>query len=142
MRIADIVRKSEKKPMRIFLEDGRNDNRGARRGDGNYDEKRDWFLQNVRLCEALTEKGYDLNYSWGIGRHGQKQAGAICRRCCAGCGGIILSLPIRKTRWSAGSMSLHPNQASVSGRLRRAGTDRKVAAGGVSCRIMSAVCAP
>ena len=22
--------------------------------------------------QALTEKGYDVNYSWGIGRHGQK----------------------------------------------------------------------
>ena len=27
--------------------------------------------------QALTEKGYDLNYTWGIGRHGQKQGGAI-----------------------------------------------------------------
>jgi len=70
-----IVRKSEKKPIRIFLQDGRNDNRVGR--DGKYDETRDWFLQNVRLMQALTEKGYDVNYSWGIGRHGQKQGGAI-----------------------------------------------------------------
>ena len=42
-----------------------------------YDERRDWFLQNVRLMQALTEKGYDVNYTWGIGRHGQKQGGAI-----------------------------------------------------------------
>ena len=27
--------------------------------------------------QALTEKGYDVNYTWGIGRHGQKQGGAI-----------------------------------------------------------------
>ena len=33
---ADIVRKSEKKPIRIFLQDGRNDNRGVGRG-GTYD---------------------------------------------------------------------------------------------------------
>lgn len=72
----DIVRKSGKKPIRIFLQDGRNDNRGTGRG-GTYDETRDWFLQNVRLMQALTEKGYDVNYSWGIGRHGQKQGGAI-----------------------------------------------------------------
>jgi enterochelin esterase family protein len=26
---------------------------------------------------ALSDKGYDLNYAWGIGRHGQKQGGAI-----------------------------------------------------------------
>ncbi len=29
------------------------------------------------LMQALTEKGYDVNYTWGIGRHGQKQGGAI-----------------------------------------------------------------
>jgi len=68
---ADIVRKSEKKPLRVFLVDGRNDNR-ALRADGGYEPNRDWFLQNVRLQQALTEKGYDLNYSWGISRHGQK----------------------------------------------------------------------
>ena len=73
---ADIVRASEKKPLRVYLQDGRNDNRGVGRA-GNYDETRDWFLQNVRLMRALSEKGYDLNYTWGIGRHGQKQAGAI-----------------------------------------------------------------
>ena len=61
---ADIVRKSEKKPIRIFLQDGRNDNRGVGRG-GTYDPLRDWFLQNVRLKDALTEKGYDLNYPVG-----------------------------------------------------------------------------
>ena len=72
----DMVRKSEKKPIRVFLQDGRNDNRGVRR-DGTYDETRDWFYQNVRLMKALTEKGYDVNYTWGIGRHGQKQGGAI-----------------------------------------------------------------
>ena len=71
---ADIVRKSEKKPIRIYLQDGRNDNRGVGRG-GTYDPLRDWFLQNVRLKDALTEKGYDVNFQWGIGRHGQKHIG-------------------------------------------------------------------
>ena len=72
----DIVRKSEKKPIRIYLQDGRNDNRGVGRG-GAYDPLRDWFLQNVRLKDALVEKGYDVNYQWGIGRHGQKHGGTI-----------------------------------------------------------------
>ena len=27
--------------------------------------------------QALTEKGYDVNYTWGIGSHGPKQGGAI-----------------------------------------------------------------
>jgi enterochelin esterase-like enzyme len=73
---ADIVRKAEKKPIRIYMQDGRNDNRGIGR-DGNYDERRDWFFQNVRLMQALQEKGYDLNYQWGIGRHSQKHGGSI-----------------------------------------------------------------
>jgi enterochelin esterase-like enzyme len=72
----EAVMKSEKKPIRVFLQDGRNDNR-ALRADGTYNEKRDWFYQNVRLMKALTEKGYEVNYTWGIGRHGQKQGGAI-----------------------------------------------------------------
>jgi enterochelin esterase family protein len=65
---------AEKKPIRIFMVDGVNDNR-ALRGD-TYDALRDWHLQNVRLMEALTKKGYDVNYTWGIGLHGQKQGGA------------------------------------------------------------------
>lgn len=72
----EIIRMSEKKPLRVFFQDGRNDNRGAGRGGG-YNAERDWFLQNVRLVEAMTEKGYDINYSWGIGLHGSKQGGAI-----------------------------------------------------------------
>jgi len=73
---ADIVRKSPKKPLRVFLQDGRNDNRGQRR-DGTYDETRDWFFQNVRLMKALTERGYDVNYAWGIGRHSSKHGGLM-----------------------------------------------------------------
>ena len=73
---ADLVAKSDRKPIRVFLQDGRNDNRGAGRG-GAYDERRDWFLQNVRLMKALTAKGYDVNYTWGMNRHGQKMGGAI-----------------------------------------------------------------
>ena len=67
----DIIHQSEKKPLRVFLVDGRNDNR-ALKPDGSYDQARDWFYQNVRMQQVLTEKGYDLNYSWGIQRHGQK----------------------------------------------------------------------
>jgi enterochelin esterase-like enzyme len=66
---------SERKPIRIFLCDGRNDHRGTLRGP--YDEKMDWFLQNVRLMKALTQKGYDVNYTWGMNLHGQKFGGAI-----------------------------------------------------------------
>jgi enterochelin esterase family protein len=72
----DLVRKSEKKPIRIYMQDGRNDNRGQRRG-GEYDPTWDWFLQNVRLKDALVEKGYDVAWVWGIGRHSQKHGGAV-----------------------------------------------------------------
>jgi len=69
------VMESPRKPIRVYLCDGRNDNRGLR--GGAYDETRDWFLQNVRLMKALTAKGYDVNYSWGMNLHGQKFGGAI-----------------------------------------------------------------
>jgi enterochelin esterase family protein len=74
--LSDIVRKSDRKPLRVFLQDGRNDNRGVGRG-GVYDPRRDWFLQNVRLKDALEAKGYDLNYTWGINTHGQRMGGPI-----------------------------------------------------------------
>jgi len=66
---------ADKKPIRLFFQDGVNDNR-ALKGD-HYDPDRDWHYQNVRLVDALTKKGYDVNYTWGIGLHGQKQGGAI-----------------------------------------------------------------
>lgn len=75
-RYPEIIRESETKSIRVFFQDGRNDNRGLRRG-GRYDETWDWFLQNVRMVEAMTEKGYDVNYSWSIGRHGLKSGGVI-----------------------------------------------------------------
>src|SRR2546425_5011959 len=46
-------------------------------GQGEYDPHRDWFLQNVRLMEALTKKGYDVNYSWGMGVHSHNMGGAM-----------------------------------------------------------------
>ncbi len=72
----EMIRKSDKKPIRVFLQDGRNDNRSLS-PDGAYDETRDWFYQNVRLMNALTEKGYEVNYAWGMNRHGQKMGGEI-----------------------------------------------------------------
>jgi enterochelin esterase family protein len=67
---------SEKKPIRVFLCDGRNDHRGFGR-NGVYNQQRDWFYQNVRLMKALTQKGYDVTYTWGMNLHGQKFGGAI-----------------------------------------------------------------
>ena len=72
----DLIRKEDRKPIRVFLQDGTNDNRGVRR-DGSYDPTRDWHAQNLKMAAALTEKGYDVNYTWGIGGHSGKQGGAI-----------------------------------------------------------------
>ena len=75
----DLILKSDSKPIRVFLQDGTNDNRGLRgRGPtATYDPTRDWHAQNIKMAAALTEKKYDLNYTWGIGTHSNKQAGAI-----------------------------------------------------------------
>ena len=62
----DIVRKSEKKPIRD-LPAGWTQRQSWRRPGRHVRPLRDWFLQNVRLMDALTEKGYDVNYQWGIG---------------------------------------------------------------------------
>ena len=87
---------SEKKPIRIFLCDGRNDNRGVRPDNPAYDQRLDWFYQNVRLMRALTEKGYDVNYTWGMNLHGQKFGGAI--------------LPdMMRWLWRDGPVSIDPN---------------------------------
>ena len=72
----DLVLANEKKPIRVFLQDGRNDNRGGGR-PGTDPNSVDWFYQNVRLAAALAKQGYDVNYCWGIGNHGQKQGGAM-----------------------------------------------------------------
>ncbi len=72
----DLILKSEKKPIRIFLQDGRNDNRSLK-PDGAYDQSRDWFYQNNRMLKAFTEKGYEVNYVFGMDQHGSKMGGAI-----------------------------------------------------------------
>lgn len=75
----DLIRASERKPIRIFLQDGVNDHRGRRGNDANapYNADRDWHAQNRKMVAALTEKGYDVNFTWGIGTHSNKQGGAI-----------------------------------------------------------------
>jgi enterochelin esterase family protein len=95
-RYPDIIRESPKKPLRVFLCDGRNDNRGIR--NGVYDPEWDWFLQNVRMKDALTEKGYDLNFTWGMNTHGQSFGGQI--------------MPdMMRWLWRDGPVSTDPNDA-------------------------------
>jgi enterochelin esterase family protein len=100
------VQETEKKPIRVYLCDGRNDNRGVRKGQ--YDQTRDWFYQNVRLMKALTQKGYDVNYTWGINGHGQKFGGAI--------------LPdMMRWLWRDGPVSTDPNDMVERGFRQPAG---------------------
>lgn len=97
---SDIVAKSKKKPLRVFLCDGRNDNRGIR--NGKYDVTWDWFYQNVKLKDALERKGYDLNYTWGMNNHGQRFGGAI--------------LPdMLRWLWRDGPVSTDPNDTAERG---------------------------
>jgi enterochelin esterase-like enzyme len=67
----DLVRKADKKPIRIFLQDGVNDLRNPR------NPKRDWHLQNQAMVAALQEKGYDMKYVFGEGGHSDNHGGAI-----------------------------------------------------------------
>jgi gluconolactonase len=62
------VRLSEPKPIRVFLQDGRNDL-------NNYTG--DWFVANQDMLSALTYAGYDVAHEWGEGEHNSRHATAI-----------------------------------------------------------------
>jgi predicted alpha/beta superfamily hydrolase len=74
-----IIEGADRKPLRVYLLDGVNDNRGVRpkAPDSTYDPRRDWHALNIKVLAALTSKGYDVNYCWGIGPHSQNMAGAM-----------------------------------------------------------------
>jgi enterochelin esterase-like enzyme len=67
----DLVRRSPKKPIRVFLQDGIYD---LRRPDR---PTLDWHLQNEKMVAALKEKGYDLNYVYGEGGHSDDHGGSL-----------------------------------------------------------------
>jgi enterochelin esterase family protein len=67
----DLVRKADRKPIRVFLQDGELDNRSPR------DPDRDWYLQNLKMIAALKEKGYDHAAVIGKGGHSDDHGGAI-----------------------------------------------------------------
>lgn len=76
----DLIRTSDRRPIRIYLQDGINDYRGKGRNpnpETPYNANRDWHAQNLKMLDALTEKDYDVNYCWGIGTHSAKHGGAI-----------------------------------------------------------------
>ena len=63
-----LIRKTEKKPIRGFFQEGINDL---------DNEHGNWPLGNMAMEAALKFKGYDHKYIWGHGAHSGKQMGAI-----------------------------------------------------------------
>ncbi len=64
-----IVRKSEPRPLRIFLQDGTNDVWNPLFGH--------WYEGNRMLASALDFAGYDARYDWSDCYHGVKRANEI-----------------------------------------------------------------
>ena len=56
-----IVRKTEPKPLRIYLQDGVNDTWNHIFGD--------WWEQNQLMASALNYAGYEFDYKWDRGNH-------------------------------------------------------------------------
>jgi gluconolactonase len=63
-----LVRKTEPKPIRIFLQDGWKDL-------NNYTGN--WFVANQDMLSALEYAGYDVKFEWGDGEHNSRHATAI-----------------------------------------------------------------
>jgi enterochelin esterase-like enzyme len=67
----DLILKEEKKPIRIFLQDGIHDLRSPQ------NVERDWYLQNQKMKAAFTDKGYDFAFVLGKGGHSDDHGGAM-----------------------------------------------------------------
>ncbi len=63
-----LIRKTEPKPIRVFLQDGRNDL-------NNYTGS--WFVANQDMQSALEYAGYDVRHEWGDGEHNSRHATEI-----------------------------------------------------------------
>jgi sugar lactone lactonase YvrE/enterochelin esterase-like enzyme len=63
-----LVRKTEPKPLRIFLQDGSND-LDIYCGD--------WWMENQKMERALKFAGYEVEHVWGEGQHSHQHGGAI-----------------------------------------------------------------
>ncbi len=66
-----LVRKTEPKPLRIFMQDGVHDEwpGGPEMGD--------WWMSNQTMNRALEFAGYDVRHVWGTGTHNGGQADAV-----------------------------------------------------------------
>ena len=65
---ATLVRKTEPKPLRVFLEDGSSD-LNIYAGD--------WWMANQDMLSALTWAGYEVNHMWGEEGHNSEGAKKI-----------------------------------------------------------------
>ena len=63
-----LIRKTERKPLRVFLQDGSNDLNNL---------FGDWPLANQGMASALRFSGYDYRFEFGDGSHNGKHGGAI-----------------------------------------------------------------
>jgi gluconolactonase len=63
-----LIRKTEPRPIRIFLQDGENDL-------NNYTGS--WWIANQDMNSALEYAGYDVRHEWGAGAHSSEHARAI-----------------------------------------------------------------
>lgn len=66
-----LVRKTEPKPLRIFMQDGVHDEwpGGPEMGD--------WWMSNETMNRALEFAGYDVKHEWGAGTHNGNQSAAL-----------------------------------------------------------------
>jgi gluconolactonase len=69
---AVLVRKTEPKRIRIFMQDGSNDQLTSFLG-----EVGDWWLSNQTMNSALQFAGYQVKHVWGEGSHNPKHATAV-----------------------------------------------------------------
>ncbi len=73
--LPEIVRKTEAKPIRIWMQDGANDHITAAQPYGTF-YAGTWPRANQLLFDALQFQGYDAKLTIGTGGHDTKQGGA------------------------------------------------------------------
>lgn len=66
-----LIRENPRKSIRIFLQDGVNDNRSPN------NLERDWHLQNQAMVAAFQDRKYDMAYVFGSGAHSDDHGGAM-----------------------------------------------------------------
>jgi enterochelin esterase-like enzyme len=71
-----LIRKTEPKPIRIYLQDGKHDHIVAAEPFGTF-YAGSWPINNQVMYEAFESAGYDVKLNIGEGGHDRKQAAAI-----------------------------------------------------------------